>query len=79
MHSMFDIMGNKDFGVPTEITEIKAYVRRYFNVDVGVSISERTIIITTRSAALAGSLRPHLFKLKEILKTDKKLVIRIGS
>ncbi len=78
MQSLFDIMGNKDFGVPAEITEIKAYTKRHFNVDVGVTISERTIIISTRSAALAGSLRPHLFKLKEQLKTDKKLIIRIG-
>ena len=78
MQSLFDIMGNKDFGVPAEITEIKAYTKRHFNVDVGVTISELTIIISTRSAALAVSVRPHLFKLKEQLKTDKKLIIRIG-
>ena len=71
-------MGNKDFGVPPEVAEIKAYVQRHFKVDVAVAIQERAIIINTRSAALAGSLRPHLYKLKEQLKTDKKLIIRIG-
>lgn len=78
MQSLFDIMGTKDFGVPAEVTEIKAYVQRYFKVDVGVAVQERNIVITTRSAALAGSLRPHLHKLQKILNTDKKLIIRIG-
>jgi hypothetical protein len=78
MQSLFDIMGNKDFGVPAEVTEIKAYVQRFFKVDVGVSMQERNIIITTHSAALAGSLRPHLHKLQKILNTEKKLIIRIG-
>jgi len=71
-------MGNKDFGVPPEVVEIKAYVQRHFKSDVGITMQEHTIIITTRSAALAGSLRPHLHKLKEQLKTEKKLLIRIG-
>lgn len=71
-------MGNKDFGVPPEVSEIKAYVQRHFKVDVGITVQERMIVITTRSAALAGSLRPHLYKLAKQLKTEKKLVIRIG-
>jgi len=78
MQSLMDIMGNKDFGVPPEVAEIKAYVDRHFKTDVNITVQERAIIITTRSAALAGSLRPHLHKLKEQLKTDKKLIIRIG-
>jgi len=78
MQSLSDIMGNKDFGIPPEVTEIKAYVQRFFKVDVAITVQERAIIITTRSAALAGSLRPHLYKLKKILDTEKKLIIRIG-
>jgi len=78
MQSMFDIMKDKDFDIPPEVAEIKAYVQRFFKVEVGVTIQERTIVITTRSAALAGSLRPHLYKLAKQLKTEKKLIIRIG-
>ena len=78
MQSLSDIMGNKDFGVPAEVTEIKAYVLRHFKTEVGITVQDRAIVITTRSAALAGSLRPHLHKLKEQLKTDKRLIIRIG-
>lgn len=78
MQSLFDIMGNKDFGVPPEVAEIKQYVSRHFNTEVGITVQERAIIITTRSAALAGSLRPHLHKIAKVINTDKKLIIRIG-
>jgi len=78
MQSLFDVLGNKDFDLPPEVVEIKAYVDRHFKSEVGVIMQERAIIITTRSAALAGSLRPHLHKLAKQLKTDKKLIIRIG-
>lgn len=71
-------MGDKDFGVPPEVAEIKAYVQRHFKVDVGITMQESAIIITTRSSALAGSLRPHLHRLKKELNTDKRLIIRIG-
>jgi hypothetical protein len=78
MQSLSDIMGDKDFGVPPEVVEIKAYVQRHFKVTVGITVQEHMIIITTRSAALAGSLRPHLHKLTKQLNTDKRLIIRIG-
>lgn len=78
MQSLQDIMGNKDFDQPPEIEAIKSYVRKAFNKDVGVSIQAYSITITTPSAGLAGSLRPHLHKLKKELDTDKKLFIRIG-
>jgi hypothetical protein len=78
MQSLMDIMGNKDFGVPPEVAEIKQYVLRHFDSEVGIAVQERVIIITTRSAALAGSLRPHLYKIAKQIKTEKKLIIRIG-
>jgi hypothetical protein len=78
MDSLFNIMGKKDFGVPSEITEIKAYVARHFNAEVGVAVQEKMIVITTRSASLAGALRPHLYKLAKQLDTTKRLIIRIG-
>jgi len=78
MQSLFDVLGTKDFDVPPEVSEIKTYVKRHFDSDVQVAIQTNTITLTVRSAALAGSLRPHLYKLAKQLNTDKKLVIRIG-
>jgi len=78
MQSLFDVLGSKDFDVPPEVAEIKAYVKRHFDSDVTVTLQTNAIILGVRSAALAGSLRPHMHKLQKQLNTDKKLVIRIG-
>lgn len=78
MQSLQDIMGKKSFDEPPEIQSIKTYVRKLYSSDVGVSVQSHSITITTASASLAGSLRPHLHKLKQELDTDKKLFIRIG-
>lgn len=78
MQSLFDILGKKDYDVPPEVVEIKAYVQRHFQKDVGITVQTHAIVITASSAALAGSLRPHLHKITKQLKTEKKLIIRIG-
>ncbi len=78
MQSLIDILGDKDFDVPEEITIIKAYVQRHFKKDVKVTLQTQIIIMTVSSAGLAGSLRPHLHKIQKDLATDKRLVIRIG-
>jgi hypothetical protein len=78
MQSLQDIMGKKNFDEPPEIQSIKTFVRKLYSADVGVNIQTHSITITTPSASLAGSLRPHLYKLKEELDTDKKIFIRIG-
>lgn len=70
-------MGNKDFDLPPEVLEIKTYVKRHLDSDVEVSISPNVITLNVSSAALAGSLRPHLHKLKKEINTEKKLLIRI--
>lgn len=78
MQSLQDIIGRKDFDTPPEVEAIKTFVRKTFSSDVGVTIQAYSITITTPSAALAGSLRPLLHKLKKELETDKKIFIRIG-
>lgn len=79
MQSLLDIIGDKDFDQPKEVAIIKDYVRKEFSADVGVSVQTNSITITAGSASLAGSLRPHLHKLKKLIETDKKLFIRIGQ
>lgn len=71
-------MGNKDFDQPPEVEAIKTFVRKKFSSDVSVNLSPSSITIITKSASLAGSLRPHLHSLKKELGTDKKIFIRIG-
>lgn len=69
---------SKKWDEPEEFKVIKDYVRNKYNSQVGLKQNEKSIIISAPSAALAGTLRMDLNKLQKELKSDKKLVIRIG-
>lgn len=71
-------MGSKNFDTPPEVEVIKSFVRRTLSSDVSVSIQTHRIIISTPSASLAGSLRPHLHRLKQELGTEKRVLIQIA-
>ncbi len=75
--SLADIMANK-WDEPPEIKVIKNYVQSHFDEDVAVSIGPRQITIEVPGAALAATLRIHIHELQKQLKTDKRLLIRIG-
>lgn len=64
---------------PPEIQAVKTYIKAKFDSDVGVAIKPGQITVLADSAALAGTLRMHLPQLQKAIKTDKKLVIRIGK
>lgn len=57
---------------------IKEFVRETLGSDVAVSVQERAITIHTPSASMAGALRPHIYALREMCQTKKRLIIRIG-
>ena len=76
--SLADILGNRSYDEPPEVTTIKKFVREKFKADVGVTLGQQQIILTVRGAALAGALRMHLHTLKKLCETDKKIVIRIS-
>jgi len=75
--SLNDLLANK-FDEPPEIAIIKNYVQRHFKTAVGVTLHDTQIVINAPGAALAATLRMHIHDLKQELKTDKRLVIRIG-
>jgi hypothetical protein len=75
--SLFDILSRKDFDEPPEITAIKEYVSEQFQEAVEVIVRERDIIVTVASAALAGTLRFQIPKLRKAAKTDKRIILRI--
>ena len=75
--SLSDLLANK-FDEPPEIAIIKNYVQRHFKTDVGVTLHDTQIVINAPGAALAATLRMQLPQLQKELKTDKKLLIRIG-
>jgi hypothetical protein len=76
--SLGDILSNRDFDMPPEVRAIKAYVQRYYEAEVKVTVQPHTIVVAARSAALIGSLRLNLPKLQAAAGTDKRLLLRVG-
>lgn len=78
MDSLFNILSKKDFDEPSEMTSIKKYVLDEFNVEVGVQIREKDIIIKVPSAAMASTLRMRGPEIKRRCQLDKRLTFQIG-
>lgn len=78
MDSIKDLLIKKDFEQPDEIQQIKNFVKSKFDEEPRVKITQNSIIISVSNASLAGALRMHLHHLSKELKTDKKLMLRIG-
>lgn len=76
--SLADILGRQKYNPPDEISIIKQFVIERFQHTPNVAIQQSQIIIVVPNSALAGSLRMYLHELKELCKTNKRLVIRIG-
>lgn len=73
-----DLLAGRFDQQPPEIQIIKDFVKENFDEVVAVTMRDQQIVIQTRSSALAGALRPHIFELSKLCKTKKRLVIRIG-
>lgn len=78
MDSLFKILQNKDFDEPPEMAAIKKYVKDEFNLDVGVQVRDKDIIITVPNAALAGTLRMRGPEIKRRCQLTKRLTFKIG-
>lgn len=77
-HALADLLADRFDEEPDEIKLIKSYVQDNFDQAVAVAIRDQQLIITTRTAALAGALRPHLQTIKQFCGTNKHLILRIG-
>jgi hypothetical protein len=78
MDSLYDLLSSKDFDEPPEIGAIKQYVRDKYQSDVGITMRERDIVVTVKSAALASRLRFDMQNMIEKTNVSKKIVLRIG-
>lgn len=75
--SFADILAKRTIDEPPEIKIIQEYVMSKYQVKPKVTISQRQIVISVKSAALAGALRPELLQIQAACQTEKRLVIRI--
>ena len=75
--SLHDILLRRDDTEPPEIAAIKAFVLHRFKSDASVAVRKNRIIISVRSAALAGSLRMQMYELQKLVKPGIKISIQI--
>ncbi len=79
MDSVSNILNQPRFAEPPEVAAIKAYISDKYRSKVQITVGPQQIIILTKSAALAGTLRMELAAIQTAAKTKKRLVIRIGQ
>jgi hypothetical protein len=75
--SLHDILLRRDDTEPPEIAAIKAFIMHRFNSEASVAIKKNRIVVGVRSAALAGSLRMHMYELQKLVKQGVKISIQI--
>lgn len=78
MDSLYDILANKDFSAPDEVTAIKTFVAERYKADVSVSVTTRDIVVSSRNAALISTLRMNAPALAKAVGTDKKLRFKVA-
>ena len=79
MEDLSNILSRRNFDEPPEIRAIKEYVRRYYDTDVNVQMQAHNLVVSSRSAALIGSLRMNLPKLQTAAASEKRIILRIGK
>ncbi len=75
--SIADLLAKRRVDEPPEIKIIQEYIMAKYQVKPQVTIAQRQITISVKSAALAGALRPELLQIQAACQTDKRLVLRI--
>lgn len=78
MDSLADILSNRDFSLPDEVTAIKSYVAKKYSQDINVSITDQEIVISSRSAGLISNLRLNSPAISKAAATTKRIRFKIG-
>ncbi|HUC90276.1 MAG TPA: hypothetical protein VMR45_05735 [Patescibacteria group bacterium] len=78
MESLENLLGRYSPKAPDEVTCIKEYVMKEFNVQAKVGLQGEAITITVPSAALANTLRLRTTAIQTAANTAKRLIFRIS-
>lgn len=78
MDSLQDIMGQKQFQAPDEMTALRDYIKRNYGRECRVKIDRSSIILSVPSSALAATLQMEKPKIIKTCGLSSDLVIRIG-
>jgi hypothetical protein len=78
MDSLLNILSNRDFDEPPEISSIKKYVQDEFGLAVGVQPRDKDIVIMVPNSSLANTLRLRGPEIQRRCQLTKRLTFRIG-
>jgi hypothetical protein len=78
MDSLQDILGNKNFTPPDEVTAIKDYIKRRYDSPARVKIEKTAIIVSVPSSALAATIYLERQNLIKKCNLKQRLVVRTG-
>jgi hypothetical protein len=76
MDSLQNILGQKNFDTPDEITAVQDYIKHRYGVDATVKLQREALIVSLPSAALAATLQMDQARIIESCSLTKRLVIR---
>ena len=75
--SLNELLSRHRRSEPTEIKQIKEFVKQIYNKPVNVKLGSDNIKIETSNSALAGELRLQSYNIQQLIGTSKKIIIRI--
>jgi hypothetical protein len=78
MDSLQEILGQKNFRAPDEVTLVKDYVKRRYKSDCSVQVQRDVLILKVPNSSLASTVRLEQNRLIETCGLKKRLVIRWG-
>ena len=78
MDSLQDILGQKNFTPPDEITAVKDFITRRYNSKSSVRVERDVLIVHVPSSALAATLQLEQNRMIEACRINRRLIIRYG-
>jgi hypothetical protein len=76
--SLKNILSRRGDNEPPEVATIKRFILERFSSPSSVTLGKGQIVISVKSAALAGTLRMHTRELQKLIRPKVRLIIRIG-
>ena len=73
-----DILSKRQPKEPEEFGVIRDFVQKKLSVTPKVQLNGDVYIVTMPSAAAASGLQPEIYRLRNIIKTKRRIQIRIG-
>lgn len=78
MDSLQEILGNKQFQAPDEMSAIKSYIKRKYKSNCTVKQQRGAFIVTVSNSALAATIFLERQNLIDSIGLKEKLVVRTG-